>query len=187
MVSAYCHLVRLSPYYGFQAQVTEMSADGGGVRGLSSLLVLQRLMYIVNQEREKNGDASARPCELFDLIGGTSTGGWVFRFRNSVSSLTIRSLIAIMLGRLGMDVQDCIDAYVLMSEVIFDEQPVSDERSNTIRNRYDGGKLKSAIEEILTRRHLPINECMLTDGDTNVTCRRYTIFVLPWLSHPNKC
>lgn len=39
--------------------------DGGGVRGLASLLVLERLLQDV-------GDP--RPCEYFDMICGTSTG-----------------------------------------------------------------------------------------------------------------
>lgn len=45
--------------------------DGGGVRGLSSLLVLQNLMKNINPE------TPPKPCEIFDLIGGTSTGGYV--------------------------------------------------------------------------------------------------------------
>jgi patatin-like phospholipase/acyl hydrolase len=45
--------------------------DGGGVRGLSSLLILQELM-----ERLCLEDPS-KPCDVFDMIGGTSTGGYV--------------------------------------------------------------------------------------------------------------
>ena len=45
--------------------------DGGGVRGLSSLLILQNLMKNINPEKPP------KPCEVFDLIGGTSTGGYV--------------------------------------------------------------------------------------------------------------
>jgi Patatin-like phospholipase len=55
--------------------VANIGLDGGGVRGLSSLLIIQALMANVNAEREKDGHSSVKPCELFDLIGGTSTGG----------------------------------------------------------------------------------------------------------------
>lgn len=55
-----------------------LSLDGGGVRGLSTLLILKRLMERTNSEREELGLDPVKPCELFDLIGGTSTGGYVF-------------------------------------------------------------------------------------------------------------
>lgn len=46
-----------------------LSLDGGGVRGLSSLYILQRLMEAVNPEKP------SKPCDYFDMIAGTSTGG----------------------------------------------------------------------------------------------------------------
>ena len=39
--------------------------DGGGVRGLASLYILQQVMLAVGDEL---------PCTYFDMIGGTSTG-----------------------------------------------------------------------------------------------------------------
>jgi len=54
------------------------------VRGLASLMVLREIMDTI---KHKEGlQETPRPCQHFDLIGGTSTGG----------------LIALMLGRLGM-------------------------------------------------------------------------------------
>jgi patatin-like phospholipase/acyl hydrolase len=61
-----------------------LSLDGGGVRGLSSILILQQLVEEIG--RRKHTVTTPLPCECFDLIGGTGTGG----------------LIAIMLGRLRM-------------------------------------------------------------------------------------
>ena len=43
--------------------------DGGGVRGLSSLYLLKQLMESIDY------DNPPKPCEWFDMIGGTSTGG----------------------------------------------------------------------------------------------------------------
>jgi len=54
------------------------------VRGLSSLLILREIMEEI--QRRSGAEDTPLPCEYFDLIGGTSTGG----------------LIAIMLGRLRM-------------------------------------------------------------------------------------
>ena len=46
-----------------------LALDGGGVRGLSSLMVLQQLMEAIDP------DAPPKPCKYFHMIGGTSTGG----------------------------------------------------------------------------------------------------------------
>lgn len=67
-----------------------LAFDGGGVRGLSSLLILQEIMEDIRHRKKL--DQTPKPCECFDLIGGTSTGG----------------LIAIMLGLLGMVSPFCL-------------------------------------------------------------------------------
>ena len=46
-----------------------LALDGGGVRGLSELMILKELMEAVDP------DTPPKPCEYFDMIGGTSTGG----------------------------------------------------------------------------------------------------------------
>lgn len=51
------------------------SSDGGGIRGLSSLLILENIMEHLRLEKGLN--QVPRPCDYFDLIGGTSTGGYV--------------------------------------------------------------------------------------------------------------
>jgi patatin-like phospholipase/acyl hydrolase len=48
-----------------------LALDGGGVRGLSALIILEQLMEAIDQE------TPPKPCDYFDMIGGTSTGGWV--------------------------------------------------------------------------------------------------------------
>lgn len=56
-------------------------------------------MTSINRSRHDNMD----PWQVFDLIGGTSTGG----------------LLAIMLGRLRMSVQDCEKAYSDLAGSLF--------------------------------------------------------------------
>jgi len=51
-----------------------LSLDGGGVRGLSSLYLLKQLM-------EGISNPAPKPCKFFDMIGGTSTGGFVNRYQ----------------------------------------------------------------------------------------------------------
>ncbi|KAH8201376.1 hypothetical protein TruAng_004459 [Truncatella angustata] len=54
--------------------------------------------------RESKGlDRVPKPCDHFDVIGGTSTGG----------------IIAIMLGRLSMTVNECIQAYDKVGQAAF--------------------------------------------------------------------
>lgn len=47
--------------------------DGGGVKGLTSLLLLKEIFRAL-----ENQGYSVQPHEYFDLIGGTSTGGCIF-------------------------------------------------------------------------------------------------------------
>ncbi len=49
-------------------------------------------------------DQLPKPCDYFDLIAGTGTGG----------------LIAIMLGRLRMNTKDCMRVYVQMTRKVFE-------------------------------------------------------------------
>ncbi|KAL7268770.1 hypothetical protein RUND412_008596 [Rhizina undulata] len=77
-----------------------LSLDGGGIRGYSTLLILEEMMYHIyvrdhNGRTPKSADDLPRPCEYFDLIGGNGTGG----------------LIALMLGRLRMNIEACKENY----------------------------------------------------------------------------
>ncbi|RMZ92624.1 hypothetical protein DV736_g179, partial [Chaetothyriales sp. CBS 134916] len=81
--------------------------DGGGVRGYSMLIILQELMhrvYVETEGRPPKREELPKPCEYFDLIAGTGTGG----------------LIAIMLGRLRLDLETCMDVYVRMTKKVFE-------------------------------------------------------------------
>jgi patatin-like phospholipase/acyl hydrolase len=51
-------------------------SDGGGIRGLSELLILREIMKRI--QYQQNLANTPLPCEHFDMIGGTSTGGCVF-------------------------------------------------------------------------------------------------------------
>lgn len=84
-----------------------LSLDGGGVRGYSMLIILQELMhrvYVESEGKPPDRDATPKPCDYFDLIGGTGTGG----------------LIAIMLGRLRLDIETSLSIYVRMTRKVFE-------------------------------------------------------------------
>lgn len=54
-----------------------LALDGRGIRGLSSLYILKGVMDKLNYERQVYNVPALKPCQVFDLIGGTSTGGYV--------------------------------------------------------------------------------------------------------------
>lgn len=71
------------------------------------LIILQELMhrtFVEIEGRAPKRDEIPRPCDHFDLIAGTGTGG----------------LIAIMLGRLRLDLDTCKDVYVRMTRRVFE-------------------------------------------------------------------
>lgn len=79
---------------GCRKKGTLTMADGGGVRGYFSLLVLEDLMREIQRQEQLDGDIQHSfhpcdrpadflgedvpflPCHYFDYIGGTSTGAY---------------------------------------------------------------------------------------------------------------
>ena len=56
------------------------------MRGISSLEIL----HAIEQTMIKlTGDASTKPCDYFDMIAGTSTGGYVTNYNPIASSLNL--------------------------------------------------------------------------------------------------
>lgn len=126
-----------------------LALDGGGVRGLSSLMILQQLMATVNPE------SPPKPCEYFDMIGGTSTGG----------------LIAIMLGRLRMTVDDCIDAYTSLSDKVFEKKSHRVTVKGKLQGRFDKVELEGAVKQILVDRSFD-KDTLLKDSP-DAPCKVY--------------
>lgn len=83
-------------------------------------------MERIHYDLKKSGapgitDELPLPCDYFDLIGGTSTGGYVAASDvHMPTKLTITNrLIALMLGRLRMSVDEATKAYAALSDKIF--------------------------------------------------------------------
>jgi patatin-like phospholipase/acyl hydrolase len=65
-------------------------SDGGGVRGVSPLRILKKIMEKV---AELEGKPDIKPCEYFDMMVGTSTGGYVtFKELTTRAPLTFRTV-----------------------------------------------------------------------------------------------
>lgn len=129
-----------------------LALDGGGVRGLSSLMILQHLMSAVDPE------SPPKPCDYFDMIGGTSTGG----------------LIAIMLGRLRMTVDECITAYTSLSDKVFEKKSHRVTIKGKLQGRFNAAELEQAVKSILIDRGFAEN-ALLKDSD-DAACKVYVLY-----------
>ncbi|KAI7464465.1 hypothetical protein KC357_g3977 [Hortaea werneckii] len=128
--------------------------NGGGIRGYSSLLIIEALMRACG-ERERQLDHELRfpegdhgdplPCHYFDFIIGTSTGG----------------LIALMLGRLRMSVAAAKSAYESLSNDVFGR------RRHLKYYQFSHRKLEEVIRRVVERHRLASDES--SDGMTLMT------------------
>ncbi|KAJ7438732.1 hypothetical protein FB451DRAFT_1378116 [Mycena latifolia] len=84
-----CSLKQAGELRGF----IQAHQDGGGAGALSELLILERMMYQI--QAALGSDTTPAPCDYFEIIGGSGTGG----------------IIALMLGRLRMSIAASISAY----------------------------------------------------------------------------
>ncbi|KAF4996354.1 hypothetical protein FDECE_12498 [Fusarium decemcellulare] len=150
-----------------------LSLDGGGVRGLASLLMLKKVM--------DTSCPGKKPCEVFDMIAGTSTGG----------------LIAIMLGRLEMSVDGCITTYNnLMGEVFPTSGGSWEWFTSALRTGYDfvfkGGKwdaqgLENAVKQLVSDKLNQDPETVLLrdDKNPNPSCKVFVTAVASKGSNTN--
>ena len=137
-----------------------LALDGGGVRGLSTLQILKQLMEVVDLE------SPPKPCDYFDMIGGTSTGGFVGDVvRHARCIANYYSLIAIMLGRLRMTVDDCIDAYVSLSDRLSQKQRHRMTIKGNVQGRFDSDELERAIKAIVVRQGLEADTLLKDSPD----------------------
>ncbi|KHO11648.1 F-box domain-containing protein [Metarhizium robertsii ARSEF 23] len=147
--------------------------DGGGVRGITSLLMLKIIMTEIRTQEErdtadcgdekmdgganndKTGSRSTtplKPCEYFDLICGTSTGG----------------LIALMLGRLEYTVDEAIEQYMNFGEEIFKKK-----RRCFNSSKYDHSILEKCLKKVIHESHLGDENAMMKDE--NCRCRTFVV------------
>ena len=86
-------------------------------------------------------------------------------------------LIAVMLGRLKMDVQSCIDAYVEMSSAIFEPKKhklnIPGRATNfvLVRGKFDSEKLAQKIRDTITRYSNDEADARLAEDDPDPKCR----------------
>ena len=79
------------------------------------------------------------------------------------------SLIAIMLGRLQMSIDECIDAYISLSDRVFRKRRHRVTIKGNVQGRLDSDELERGIKEVVVRQRLPEN-ALLKDSP-NANCK----------------
>ena len=122
--------------------------DGGGVRGLSSLLILREIM---RRMQFRNGATVVRPSDWFDLIVGTGTGG----------------ISARLIGRMRMTVDDAITEYMSLAKTAFTPSSTSLSRILTGQAILYGSALDRGIGDIASR-YLRDRDAPLDNSSTHL-------------------
>ena len=95
------------------------------------------------------------PCHYFDYMAGTSTGGYAYvELRYFIPTNFHCRLIATMLGRLRMNIDDCIGEYETLGEKVFGRPRSFHIRSPLfwIRDKYSAKILEGVLEDVVSRR-----------------------------------
>ncbi|PVF91619.1 FabD/lysophospholipase-like protein, partial [Serendipita vermifera] len=108
--------------------------DGSGLRTISQLEVFRNIMHRIQCDTfPEEPDKMILPCEYFDLMGGSDTGG----------------LIALLFVKCCMSVDEVLDAfYEIYDKVYIDTCIDAAERS---------GRLRQCLEDILSSKELPLD------------------------------
>ncbi|MFN0095001.1 MAG: patatin-like phospholipase family protein [Dehalococcoidia bacterium] len=106
-----------------------LSLDGGGIRGLITLGMLERIEAIL---RDQHDDPALRLADYFDLIGGTSSG----------------SIIAAGLA-LGLEVAEIRESYLELAGLAFGRR-----RWQFWKARFDAGPLEQQLRRLFAERTL---------------------------------
>ena len=95
-------------------------------------------------------EGQLQPHHVFKLVAGTSTGG----------------LIALMLGKMGMTVDECIEQYEGLSKVVFGRKHLRGRITHGLAPaKYSGKNLQQWVQRLLQQRELNENLLMKYEND----------------------
>ncbi|CCU77108.1 putative patatin-like serine hydrolase [Blumeria hordei DH14] len=141
-----------------------LTLDGGGVRGYSMLILIQELMhrtYVEIEGRAPRRDQIPKPADHFDLIVGAGTGG----------------MIALMLGRLRLDIETCKELYIYTTKKVFqtDKTIAGIPYRSTL---FKASKLEEAIKECVAAHTVLEREG--NDGKERFDAEKQMGYPLTW-------
>lgn len=123
---------------------TTVPSDGGGIRGLSELHIIRKMMEQL--KNQNNLESVPRPCEWFDMIAGSNTGGCIANLVSNTDYPLTRiglRIIALFLGRLRMTADEATKAYNSLSEQVFSDAKWVGEQ------QYKASKLEEVLKAII--------------------------------------
>ncbi|KIM19900.1 hypothetical protein M408DRAFT_30828 [Serendipita vermifera MAFF 305830] len=122
-----------------------LGLDSGGPRGVSQLTILARLMHRLNYD--SRDDQIIRPCDVFDMIGGSGSGG----------------VIAILLATLKFTAKEALDEFADLCATVLDKQDVDAETRTAA--------LKQYIDGLLERHGIDRNTRIYDPNNHSINCK----------------
>ena len=119
------------------------------------MLILQALMDQIKQSLTSRGfdPGELHPYHVFQVVVGTSTGG----------------LIALMLGKIGMTVDECITQYEKLSKKIFGRKHLRGRVTHGLATaKYSGKCLHRCMQDLLRERGYDGDMSMRNDGNDRI-------------------
>jgi predicted acylesterase/phospholipase RssA len=110
-----------------------LSLDGGGCRGQGQILLLRHLFGHLPLNCPVD---DVKPCDYFDLICGTSSGG----------------IVALMLARLEMTIGEALDSFQKFTRDVFGKDEVLDAYLDG--GNYELDRLEEAVGHMLEGKGL---------------------------------
>ncbi|KAL8964170.1 MAG: hypothetical protein Q9183_004643 [Haloplaca sp. 2 TL-2023] len=136
-----------------------LTISGGGLQAVSSLLILDKLLKKIPLPNAHSSKPT--PCDIFDLIAGIGTGGW----------------LALLLGRFHMDIPTALAEWYNLIERITPASIAQKIRMRMVEHSvYDTPDLVEGIDELVQFyesgefMHIPRSE--LEEGGGGVRCKR---------------
>jgi hypothetical protein len=150
-----------------------LTIDGGGLEAKSTLLILDELLNTIAKD---NGVIKPRPCDVFDVIAGIGTGGW----------------LALLLGRFHMDITACMSEWYnitqnaatnhkarglraqVLKRYIFEHKQLVD-HIDELANTYESGDCLFANDEKTVRTRYVFVAALRSDSKGYNLFRSYSI------------
>jgi hypothetical protein len=139
--------------------------DGSGLRSISQLEVLRNIMHRIQwNTNPEDPEKVILPCDYFDLMGGTDTGGLDAHLDcpHCLNSLYHR-LITLFLVKCRMSVDEALDVFYDICETVYVD--------TTIDAAERSGRLRHCLENILKNKGLPIDLKLGRDDRTTKTTK----------------